>query len=82
MTPGSTTATMLSVSSSLMARIPARTRAIPPWAGTEPPERPVPAPRGTTGTSWSEAKRRTADTSAGFRTWAITSGKALMLVPS
>ena len=82
MTPGSTTATMLSASNSLMARIPARTRAIPPWAGTEPPESPVPAPRGTTGTSWSEANRRTADTSAALRTWAITSGRALMLVPS
>ena len=47
--PGSTTATRVAVSIS-MARIRSRLSTIPPSTAEDPPDRPLPAPRGTTGT--------------------------------
>ncbi len=73
---------MLPESISLICRIEATTSAMPPRAGTDPPESPVPAPRGTTGISRAEANRRVAATASGEGAITTTSGNALALVPS
>ena len=54
--PGSTTATRHSVSISI-ARIRSRLSTMPPSTALDPPERPLPAPRGTTGTRCRAAQR-------------------------
>ena len=49
----------------------------PPWMATAPPVRPVPAPRGVTGTRVSLHSFMTAATSSVVRHSATTSGMAL-----
>ena len=63
-TPGSTTATRLTGSTSriLFSRVKARTRE--PSRATAPPESPVPAPRGVTGTPRRFAALTTSATSS------------------
>ena len=56
--PGSTTATRVVVSIS-MARIRSSDSTIPPVTADEPPDRLVPAPRGTIGTRFSAHQRTT-----------------------
>ncbi len=60
--PGCTTATRAATSMS-MARMRSVDSVIAPSMPVEPPDRLVPAPRGTTGTSWRLAQRSTACTS-------------------
>ena len=65
--PGSKTVATVSSSSELISLIwfiRVRTSTMPPESATVPAHRLEPAPRGTTGTRASVAKRRTADTSA------------------
>ena len=70
--PGSTTATWQSASISI-ARIRSRLSTIPPSTALAPPERPDPAPRGTTGTPYAAAHRTAACTwpASSARTTAI-----------
>src|SRR5919107_3325859 len=60
--PGSTTATRAAVSIST-DRIRSRLRTTHPSTAVEPPDRPLPAPRGTTGTRCSAAQRTATCTS-------------------
>ena len=54
----------------------------PPSTGIAPPERPVPAPRGTIGTPCSWQKRATAATSAVVSGSTTASGEAVSADPS
>ncbi len=54
--PGSTTATWVAGSISTLV-IRSRLSTMPPSTAVEPPDSPLPAPRGTTGTSWAAAHR-------------------------
>ena len=81
-TPGCTTTTRLSASISRMRFIRVSTMSTPPRTGTVPPARPVPEPRGTTGTSWSAAICTAAATSAVVRGKTTASGSARSMVAS
>ena len=61
--PGCTTATM-AAASIVMARIRSVDSVMAPSIADAPPDRPVPAPRGTTGIPWALATRSVAWTSA------------------
>ena len=47
---------------------------MPPSTALEPPDRPLPAPRGTTGTPWAAAQRTVACTSAASRARTTATG--------
>ena len=64
MTPGCTTATRFSVSISRIRSIAVKAIVSPPSIPAAPPDRPVPAPRGTIGTPSSPAIRTSSTTSA------------------
>ena len=64
MIPGWTTATRFSRSISMILSIAVKTTVSPPSMPAAPPDRPVPAPRGTIGTRSSEAIRTSSTTSA------------------
>ena len=64
MTPGWTTATRLAWSISRMAAMRVMTTVRAPSTPVAPPDRPVPAPRGTSATPWAAARRTIAATSA------------------
>ena len=70
MTPGWTTATRLSRSISRIRSIAVKAIVRAPSMPVAPPDRPVPAPRGTTGTRNSVASRSSSDT------WAVSVGSA------
>src|SRR5918994_6419349 len=63
--PGSTIATRVAESIS-MPRIRSRLNTMPLFTALLPPERPLPAPRGTTGMPCAEAQRSTASTCSEF----------------
>src|SRR6185312_11218448 len=56
--PGCTTAVRVT-GSTTMSRIFSVDSTMPPSSAVAPPERPLPAPRGTTGTRWALAHRMT-----------------------
>ena len=64
MTPGWTTATRFSRSISRIRSIAVKAMVRPPSIPAAPPDRPVPAPRGTIGTRSSAAIRTSSATSA------------------
>ena len=61
--PGCTTAT-IACGSTVMARIRSVDSVMAPSIADDPPDSPVPAPRGTTGIEWALATRSAACTSA------------------
>ncbi len=71
--PGSTTATRVAASIST-ACIRSRLTTRQPSTAEEPPDRPLPAPRGTTGTRCSAAQRTAACTSAALVARTTASG--------
>lgn len=75
MRPGSTRAVMLSSSRSRRRFIPRKSRTTPPFTGREPPENPVPAPRGTRGRRQRFAAVTTFCTSSAFRGRTTPAGK-------
>jgi hypothetical protein len=66
----------LGTSTSRIARIRDRPITIPSATGTDPPERPVPAPRATNGTPWRSQAETAATTSAVLPGSATASGWA------
>ena len=74
-TPASTRATRLAGSISRMRVISSVESTMPPSIAAAPPESPVPAPRGTTGTPWAAATRIAAWTSAVWRGRTTASGR-------
>ena len=64
--PGSTTATRVATSISI-ARIRSRLSTMPPSTAHDPPDSPLPAPRGTTGTPCAAAQRTAVWTSVSSR---------------
>ncbi len=70
MTPGWTTATRFAVSISRILSIAVKAIVRPPSMPVAPPDSPDPAPRGTTGTRNSVARRSSSDT------WAVSVGSA------
>src|ERR1700721_845203 len=60
--------------STVMSRIFSVDNTIPPASAVAPPDRPLPAPRGTTGTRWAVAQRSTVWTSSVQRGRTTASG--------
>ena len=73
-TPGSTTATRLWGSSLRIRLRRVSTRSTAPASASAPPDRPVPAPRGTNGTSCAASRRTRATTSSRVPGSTTTSG--------
>ena len=71
--PGCTVAVRVTGSTSI-ARISSVDNTIPPSTAVAPPDRPEPAPRGTTGTPWVLAQRMTSRTSSVVRARTTASG--------
>ena len=80
--PGCTTARRFGTSTSRMRDIRANEITTPPSTGMAPPERPVPAPRGTSGTPCSAQKRASFATSAVSFGRTTASGVAISTAPS
>ncbi len=73
---------MFGASISRIRDIRANETTTPPSTGMAPPERPVPAPRGTIGTPCCEQNRASFDTSAVSLGSTTASGEAVSIAPS